>query len=124
MLNVKPQMSSKVKFDLNDRLINYAVLIFQLIDRLNSSKVASHLGSQLLRSASAPALNYGEAQSAESKKDFIHKLRIILKELRESKNNLLILQKYGSILDCNQELAETSQLIAIFTKSIETASKR
>lgn len=117
-------MPIKDKYDLNDRLIEYSVLIFKMIDRLTASKVASHLGSQLLRSASAPSLNYGEAQSAESKKDFIHKLRIILKELRESKNSILILNKYGSIQNCEKELQETNELIAIFTSSIETASKK
>lgn len=117
-------MPIKDKYDLNDRLIEYSVLIFKMIDRLTTGKVASHLGSQLLRSASAPSLNYGEAQSAESKKDFIHKLRIILKELRESKNSILILNKYGSIQNCEKELQETNELIAIFTSSIETASKK
>ena len=117
-------MPIKEKYDLNDRLIEYAVLVFKMIDRLTGSKAASHLGSQLLRSASAPALNYGEAQSAESRKGFIHKLRIILKELRESKNTILILSKYGSIENCNKELQETIELIAIFTSSIETASKK
>ncbi|WP_456461097.1 four helix bundle protein [Reichenbachiella sp.] len=117
-------MPTKDKYDLNDRLIEYSVLIFKMIDRLTTSKVASHLGSQLLRSASAPSLNYGEAQSVESKKDFIHKLRIILKELRESKNSILILNKYGSIQNCEKELQETNELIAIFTSSIETASKK
>ena len=111
------------KFDLNDRLVEYAVLVLKLIDRLPQSSVNKHLSSQLIRSCTSPALNYGEAQGAESKRDFIHKMRIVLKELRESKNTLLILEKYGSIEESSNELKETSELIAIFTKSIETASK-
>jgi four helix bundle protein len=51
------------------------------------------MASQLLRSGTSPSLNYGEAQSAESRSDFIHKLKISLKELRETKNNILIIQK-------------------------------
>ncbi len=71
-------------FDLEERLIDYAILISDLIEQLPNSKLCNHIGGQLIRSGTSPALNYGEAQSAESIIDFIHKLKIILKELRES----------------------------------------
>ena len=84
------------------------------------------MASQLLRSGTSPSLNYGEAMSAESRSDFIHKLKIALKELRETKNNILIIQKAN--LSTNKELMmfilkECSELIAILVKSTETAQK-
>lgn len=111
-------------YDLNERLIQYAVQILKLIDRLPGSSATKHLGNQLMRSATSASLNYGEAQGAESQKDFAHKMKIILKELRESKNNLLILSGYGAIQNDNLALKETSELIAIFTKSIETITQK
>jgi four helix bundle protein len=84
------------------------------------------MASQLLRSGTSPSLNYGEALSAESRSYFIHKLKIALKELRETKNNILIIQKAN--LSTNKELMililkESSELIAILVKSTETAQK-
>ena len=117
-------MSSSREYDLNERLINYAVVIINLLDKITKNEVGRHLGNQLMRAATSTALNYGEAQSAESNKDFIHKLRLILKELRESKNCILILKKSNNLDDGVLELNETSELIAIFTKSIETANSK
>jgi four helix bundle protein len=71
------------KYDLEERLLDFSMNIIAIVERLPDSKVCNHLGSQLLRSGTSPALNYGEAQAAESKRDFIHKLRIVLKELRK-----------------------------------------
>ncbi len=73
------------KYDLEDRLIDYAVRIINVSEQLSDTKAGKHISGQLLRSATAAAPNYGEAQSAESPKDFIHKIKISLKELRESK---------------------------------------
>ena len=72
------------KHDLEERLIDFAVTIVEIAETMPDSKAANHLAGQLLRSGTSPALNYGEAQSAESRKDFIHKIKIVLKELRES----------------------------------------
>jgi four helix bundle protein len=66
------------RYDLEERLIDFAVMVIDLQESLPSTKAANHLGGQLLRSGTSPALNYGEAQSAESKKDFIHKIRVVL----------------------------------------------
>jgi len=74
------------KFALDERLIDFAVEIVGLIESLPNSKSGNHLGGQLLRSGTYPSLNYGEAKAAESKKDFIHNIKICLKELRESLN--------------------------------------
>lgn len=70
------------KHDLEERLINFAVLIIEIVESMPDTKAANHLAGQLLRSGTSPALNYGEAQSGESRKDFIHKIKIALKELR------------------------------------------
>lgn len=112
------------KFDLNERLIDNAVAVLKLTDQLTYSVVNKHLAHQLIRSITSTSLNYGEAQGAESAKDFIHKMKIIQKELRESMNNMLILQKYGSISDSSPEIEETNELIAIITASIKTAKKK
>ncbi|MDZ7806660.1 MAG: four helix bundle protein [Gracilimonas sp.] len=64
------------KADLEDRLIKFSVLIIKILDDIPSTKAGNHLSGQLIRSGTSPALNYGEARSAESLKDFIHKLQL------------------------------------------------
>lgn len=111
---------------MEERLINFSVSIINIIDTIPKTKAANHLSGQLIRSGTSAALNYGEAQSAESAKDFIHKMRIILKELRETLICLKIIQK-GKLIPTNKEINlienENNELIAIFVKSIETAQK-
>ena len=116
--------SKERKFDLEERLIDYAILISDLIEQLPNSKLCNHIGGQLIRSGTSPALNYGEAQSAESIIDFIHKLKIILKELRESNICLKMLLRKSSPETKDLIIAaqtETTELISIFVKSIQTA---
>ena len=72
------------KFDLENRLIDYSVLIIDIANTMPNSKAGNHLSGQLIRSDTSSALNYGEAQAGESRKDFIHKIKVVLKELRES----------------------------------------
>ena len=72
------------KFELEERLINFAVLIIEIVNELPNTRTGNHLSGQLVRSGTSPALNYGEAQSGESRKDFIHKIKVVLKELRET----------------------------------------
>ena len=112
------------KFDLEERLIDYAILMSDLIEQLPDSKFCNHIGGQLIRSGTSPALNYGEAQSAESVNDFIHKLKIILKELRESNICLKMLLRKSSLELKNLIITsqtETNELISIFVKSVQTA---
>ncbi len=113
------------KYDLEDRLIDFAILIIEIVNEIESSKAGNHLSGQLVRSGTSPALNYGEAQSAESKKDFIHKLKIILKELRETYICMKILSKSKLYTENKIEKAkqENNELISIFVKSIETSQK-
>jgi four helix bundle protein len=115
------------KHDLEERLIDFSVLNITFIESLPASKTSAYIAGQLLRSSISPALNYGEAQAAESRNDFIHKMKICLKELRESHNALRILSKakiYRSEQQIFHLIKECNELIAIFVRSIETAIKR
>jgi four helix bundle protein len=111
----------KVEFKrhLEDRLINFAVLIIKIVKELPDDRVGNHLGGQLLRSGTSPSLNYGEALGAESRKDFLHKIGIVLKELRESLNCLKILSRVGYLKD-ETVIIECNELISIFVKSAQT----
>ena len=114
------------RIDLEERLIAYAVLIIEIVESMPDKKTANHLSGQLLRSGTSPALNYDEAQSGESRRDFIHKIKIVLKELRESNVCLKIIFRaklYTSVEKINSALGETNELISIFVKSVETAQK-
>ena len=86
-------MKKERQYDLQDRLVDYAVRIIKLSEALPETKTGKHVSSQILRSGTSPAPNYGEAQSAESKADFVHKLKISLKELRETEIWLKIIAK-------------------------------
>jgi four helix bundle protein len=114
-----------MKFDLEERLINFAVLILEISEKLPETKGSNHLCGQLVRSGTAPALQYGEAQSAESRKDFIHKMKIALKELRESLICLKIIERKRYIIDpiLRGCMKESNELISILVKSVETASR-
>lgn len=113
-------------YDIEERLIDFAVDIIFFVENLQKTKSAAHLGGQLLRSGTSPSLNYGEAKSAESKNDFLHKMKVCLKELRESYNCLRIMYRakiYKSEQQIKELITECNELISIFVKSIETASK-
>ncbi len=114
------------RYDLEERLIDFAVKILDLSEQLPQNFAAKHLGGQLVRSGTSPALNYGEAQEAESKADFLHKMKICLKELRESQICLKIIAKKHCINETIGQpvIKECAELVAIFTKSIETASRK
>jgi len=114
------------KFDLEDRLIEFSVLIIKITENLNNTRAGNHVAGQLVRSGTAPALLYGEAQSAESRNDFIHKLKILLKELRETLVALKIIKRVPltkTIELVDKAMIECNELISIFVKSIETAKK-
>lgn len=117
-------MEKKIdKFMLEDRLIDFSVIVIKVVQGLPDDKVGSHLGGQLLRSACSPALQYGEALGAESKRDFAHKLGILLKELRESLNCMKILNRIGYIEEDSIAVKECNELVSIFVKSVETTKR-
>ncbi|MBD81141.1 MAG: four helix bundle protein [Crocinitomicaceae bacterium] len=115
-----------MNFDLEDRLIEYSALIIELTRSMSKDYVSNYLSNQLVRSGLSPSLNYAEAQGAESRKDFVHKMKIALKELRETRMNLKIIERSQFLSDTGKLtsiLDENNQLISIFVKSIETAKK-
>jgi four helix bundle protein len=119
--------TKSTKYDLEDRLIEFAVQLITLAESLPSSRTGSHLANQLIRSGTSPALNYGEAQSSESRADFIHKIKIVLKELRETSICLRIVKRTnlsGSIDSLTNVHNECGELVAIFAKSLQTAESR
>jgi four helix bundle protein len=114
------------KYDLDERLIDFAGVIIVITESLNNTRAGNYIAGQLVRSGTSPALHYGEAQSAESRADFIHKLKVLLKELRESRNALRIIKKSAltdKMENVEKALVECVELISIFVKSIETAKK-
>ena len=114
-------------YDLEERLLEYSVRIVKLVEQLPNSRTGNHVAGQLLRSGTSPYPNHGEAQAAESKKDFIHKLRISLKELRETQRWLKLVHRVPLIRNpelLDALLEETEELIKIFVTSIKTVEKK
>ena len=114
---------SENRFDIEDRLIDSSVRVIRVTEALPNTVAGNHIQKQLIRSGTSPAANYGEAQSAESKADFIHKMKISLKELRESRVWLKIIDR-AELLSSESLVAildESNQLISIFVTSIGTA---
>ena len=114
------------EFDLQDRLIDFAVRVLNLVEALPNNRIGNHIAGQLLRSGTSPAPNYGEARSAESRKDFLHNMKVSLKELRETHVWLLMIQR-KPLIEPEEKLApiirECNELISIFVTSIKTAEK-
>ena len=119
-------METERIFDLEDRLVAFAVKISNLVESLPTSIGIRSVSGQLIRSGTSPALNYGEAKSAESPNDFIHKMKIALKELRESYIALKILRQIKTVERKDQLdicIIECNELISIFVRSIQTAER-
>jgi four helix bundle protein len=126
-LNEEQRIKQSKKFDLEERLIDFAVSIIKFAEKMPRTISGIHLGNQLLRSGTSPALNYGEARSGESRNDFVHKMKVCLKELRESYNCLRIIHRAEIARERNMNvylIDECNQLISIFIKSINTASNK
>ncbi len=114
-------------FDLEDRLIQFGVRIIRLAEALPKTRAGNHIAGQIIRSGTSSAPNYGEAQSAESRSDFIHKMQICLKELRETRVWLLIIAKANLVKSASHLdslIDENSQLISIFVTSVKTARQQ
>ena len=112
--------------NLEDRLISFSVKIIDLAYRLQMKPELKSITNQILKSGISPALNYGEAMHAESKKDFVHKMKIALKELRETHISLKILYNIGRVPfkdEITSLKQENSELLAIFVSSVKTAQQ-
>lgn len=115
------------KYELESRLIEFSVSTIKLSRKMNRSYVAKHLSSQLICSGTSVSLNYGEAMSGESIRDFIHNMKIILKELRESHICLKIVERANlcsDLISLNRVKKGDNELISIIVASINTAAKR
>ena len=113
-------------YDLEGRLIDFAVRIIRIAESLPNTKVANHIAGQMIRCGTSPAPNYGEAQSAKSRSDFIHKMKVCLKELRETRVWLLMIVRIMLIKQASKLeplIQENNELISIFVTSIRTAKK-
>jgi four helix bundle protein len=115
------------KYDLQKRLIKFSAMIISLAESLPANQAGKYLSGQMIRSGLSTALNYGEAQGAESVNDFIHKMRISLKESRETLIALRIIEVKPMTNNkdlLNDYIIECNELISIFVKSIKTAQKQ
>ena len=110
--------------ELEERMIDFAVVIIKLAESNKKNYAGNHLSGQLIRSGTSAPLNYGEAQNAESRKDFLHKMQVVLKELSETHVCLKIIDR--AKLNSNSQLLkhalkENGELVAIFVSSVKTA---
>ncbi len=115
----------KNKFDLEDRMVDFACMCLEVCDLLPNTRTGQNLEHQLSKSSTATALIYGEAQGAESRADFLHKMKMCLKEIKETRINLKIIMRKPVLVHKKVDIAfaEANQLMAIFLRSIETAQK-
>ena len=114
------------EFDLEDRLVNFTCRMIDVVEALPKTRSGNYIAGQLIRSCHSPAFNYGEVQAAESRSDFIHKMRVVLKELKECRTALKIIIKKEMIKPAKKLdniFKETHELIAIIAKGIETAGQ-
>ena len=113
--------------ELENRLIAFAVSVIEVVEEMPARKSTQHLVNQLLRSSNSPALNYGEARSAESPSDFLHKVKIALKELRETYNCLRIAHRVGLYKNekrMKEVISENDELISILVATTRTAARK
>ena len=115
----------KRRYDLEERLLEFSVRIMNVAEALPNTRAGNHVAAQLIRCGTSPAPNYAEAQSAESRNDFIHKIKIVLKELRETKVWLSIIQRKRLLANGSNKLnaiiTECDELISLFVASVKTA---
>ena len=120
----KEEKRSRTRADqLEERLIEFAVRIIKLTSRLPKTPAGKHIAGQILRCGTSPAPNYGESRGAESRADFVHKIRIVLKELNETSIWLRIIERSGLLkaellIDL---IRENGELCKIFASSLKTA---
>ena len=119
-------MSEDRKYDLEDRLIEFASRIIDVVESLPNTRAGNYIAGQMIRCGIAPSFLYGEVQGAESRDDFIHKMKIALKELKETRVCVKLIIKKELIKSSeklNEVRKENEELIAIISKGIDTARK-
>lgn len=118
--------AGKRRFNLEERLLEFASAVIDLSEKLPDTRAGSHVAGQLLRSGTSPYPNHGEAEDAESRDDFIHKLKICLKELRETRRWARLIRRKGWAISeptLAYVLSEADELVRIFFSSVQTARR-
>ena len=113
-------------YDLEDRFVDFTCRMIDVVETLPNNRAGNYIAGQLIRSCHSPTFNYGEVQAAESRNDFIHKMGVVLKELKECRTALKIIIKKQLIKPVSKLTSifnETEELISIVAKSIGTAQK-
>lgn len=114
----------QTKFELDERLLEFSVRIVRVTESMTRSRAGNHVADQLLRSGTSPYGNHGEAEGAESRADFVHKLRVCYKELRETRRWLKLVHRVPMVTNptlLEPLLSEADELVRIFSASIKTA---
>jgi len=114
------------KYDLEERLLEFSVRVIRVTESMRRTPAGIYVADQLLRSATSPYGHHGEAEGAESRDDFIHKLRVCYKELREARRWLRLVQRTPLVMKAallDGVIAEAGELVRIFAASIRTAEK-
>ena len=114
------------KFDLEERLLEFASAVIDLSENLPDTRAGNHVAGQILRSDTSPCPNHGEAEDAESREDFVHKLKVCLKELRETRRWARLIKRKAWAKEDSALLfvsSESDELIRIFYSSIQTAKR-
>ena len=114
------------KFNLEERLLEFAVRVIRVSESMKRSPAGIYVADQLLRSATSPYGHHGEAEGAESRDDFVHKLRVCYKELREARRWLRLVQRTPLVTKpdlLDALVVEAGELVRIFSASIRTAEK-
>ena len=119
----KDRFMNQRSYDLEERLVKYSCQVIDIVEALPGTKAASYIAGQLIRCGLAPALLYGEAQSSESRDDFIHKMKIGVKELKETRICFKMIMARKMVTGLEEIAKENEALIAIISKSIATANR-
>jgi four helix bundle protein len=111
--------------EFSERLWDFAVQVAELIERLPDTRVGRHVAGQLLRCGTSSAPNYDESRSAESRRDFVHKLGVATKEMRETRGWLRFIVKLKLPVDAplTALIDESEQLLRMLSKSVRTARR-
>ena len=119
------QREKDARFDLEERLLEFSARIIEIVDALPNTRAANHIAGQVLRCGTSPYGHHGEVEAAESRKDFIHKLSVCLKELRETRRWLRLIRRATFLAETQiaPVLLETEQLVKIFFTSVRTVEK-
>jgi four helix bundle protein len=127
MKSTNPTTNKSPKYDLEERLLGFAVDVIRFVEKMHKTDAGRHVSGQVMRAGTAPMAHHGEAQAAESNKDFIHKMRVAHKELRETSRWLKVSCRVpltNDITENKRLLQETDELIRIFFASIRTAQQK